>query len=309
MITAVVKVRDGDRTLKALPEVQLRLEPRLAFTDAVVENFADQVQGARSGDTRTVEAELSTAVAEEGLRGKKVQADVQVKDVKTMRLPEDPEKFFAAFGVKNEDQFDELLRVILQRRMDYLERQTIRRQVTEQLAANATWDLPQDLLARQARKTLSRQVMEMQNNGIPEEEIRGRQRLLQQNALRATELALKEHFVLQKIAEVEKIDVDEDDINDEIERIADQNNESPRRVRARLEKDDLLEALAADMIERKALDLILESAEYEDVPYDPRQEQTVFTVEEQLTEGELIDPAAAAPPPAAAVPAEEAAQS
>jgi trigger factor len=150
--------------------------------------------------------------------------------------------------------------------------------------------------------------MEMQNNGIPEEEIRGRQRLLQQNALRATELALKEHFVLQKIAEVEKMDVNEDDINDEIERIADQNNESPRRVRARLEKDDLMEALAADMVEAKALDLILENAEYEDVAYDPREEKTVFNVEEQLTEGELIDPAAVTAPPAE-TPAEERTQS
>jgi hypothetical protein len=57
-----------------------------------------------------------------------------------------------------------------------------------------------------------------------------------------------------------------------------------------------MEALAADMIERKALDLILESAEYEDVAYDPREEQTVFTVEDQVTEGTLIDPAAAAQP-------------
>ena len=48
--------------------------------------------------------------------------------------------------------------------------------------------------------------------------------------LRSTALALKEHFVLQKIAEVEKIDVDDDDIDDEIERIADQNDESPRRA-------------------------------------------------------------------------------
>ena len=90
----------------------------------------------------------------------------------------------------------------------------------------------------------------------------------EQDVLQSTALALKEHFVLQKIAEVEKIDVDDDDINDEIERIADQNDESPRRVRARLEKEDLLETLAAEIIERKALDLILDSAEYEDVPLD-----------------------------------------
>src|SRR4029077_1468007 len=107
---------------------------------------------------------------------------------------------------------------------------------------------------------------EMRKNGISEEEIRGRQRILEQDVLRSTEQALKEHFVLQKIAEVEDIDVDDDDLADEIDAIAEQNNESPRRVRARLEKDDLLDALAAEIIERRSLDLILDSAEYEDVP-------------------------------------------
>ena len=63
--------------------------------------------------------------------------------------------------------------------------------------------------------------------------------------------------------------------------MAEQNDESPRRVRARLEKEDLLEALAAEIIERKALDLILDSAEYEDVPLDQEAGTPVATVEEQ----------------------------
>ena len=62
--------------------------------------------------------------------------------------------------------------------------------------------------------------------------------------------------------------ISEDDLNDEIDRLAEQSDESPRRVRARLEKEDLLDALAAEMIERKALDLILDSAEYEDAAAD-----------------------------------------
>jgi trigger factor len=149
-------------------------------------------------------------------------------------------------------------------------------------------------LQRQARKHLARKVMEMQEAGMSEEEIRGRQRLLQQDVLRSTELALKEHFVLQKIAETEKIEVDEDDINDEIDRLADQEGESPRKVRARLEKEDLLETLAAQIIERKALNLILESAEYEDVPVG-QVPAAVTTVEAQAVPGEMVDPTAAPP--------------
>ena len=123
----------------------------------------------------------------------------------------------------------------------------------------------------------------------------GRLRLMQQDFLRSTELALKEHFVLQKLAEVEKIDVGEEDLNDEIDRLAQQTGESPRRVRARLEREDMLDALAAEMIERKALDLILDSAEYEEVPLTAEDQPAVSTVEAQAVPGAMQDPTAAPP--------------
>jgi trigger factor len=172
--------------------------------------------------------------------------------------------------------------------------------VLAQIAAATTWQLPEDLLRRQAHKAMGRRVMEMRADGISEEEIGARTRLMQQDILRTTALALKEHFVLQKIAEVEKIDVGEEDLDEEIERIAQQNDESPRKVRARLERDDLLDSLAAEMIERKALDLILDSAEYTDVPLGTQDEPAVTSVEAQAVPGEMIDPAAVPeePPPA-----------
>src|SRR5205085_2818789 len=109
--------------------------------------------------------------------------------------------------------------------------------------------------------------------------------------------------VLQKIAEAEKIDVSEDDINDEIERLAEQNNESPRRLRARLERDQLMDALAADVIERRVLDLILSSAQYEEVPVSAKGEDAaVSTVEEQAVPGRMTDPTEPPPEPPAAAP-------
>jgi trigger factor len=293
VVTADVVTKVGTQVLSDLKELSIRVDPQLAFKDGVAEHFADQMKGAKVGDTRKVDIKLSSSVAVEKLRGATVQATFAIKDVKTVRLPELTHEFLHNFGVHSVEQFHELLRVFLERRLEYQQRQSARDQVMGLIAAAATWELPEDLLARQARKALARKVMEMRSEGIPEEEIRGRQRLLQQDILANTALALKEHFVLQKIAEVEKIEVDDADVNDEIERIAEQYDESPRKVRARLEKDDLLETLAAEIVERKALDLILDSAEYEDVPLD-QTDAGVSEVEEQAVPGEMIDPTAAA---------------
>jgi trigger factor len=106
----------------------------------------------------------------------------------------------------------------------------------------------------------------------------------------STKMELKEHFVLQKIADLEKIEIGEEDIDDEINRIADQNDDSPRRVRARLEKGDLMEALATQIVEQKALDLVLENAAYEDVPFVRSDEPSVGTIEEQAVPGAIHEP-------------------
>jgi trigger factor len=133
----------------------------------------------------------------------------------------------------------------------------------------------------------------MREAGMSEDEIKSRQRLLERDVLDSTALALKEHFVLQKIAEVEKFELDDDEIEAEIEAIADQSGESPRRVRAQFEREDMIETLAAQLIERKALNLVLETAEYED--FTVTDEAGMSSSEAQAVEGELKDTTAAPP--------------
>lgn len=293
VVDAVIKA--GDREIGKLNEATLRVNKQLAFKDGVAENFAEEVKGAKAGDTREIHIQLSSAVSDPSLRGESVTATLSIKDVKTVILPELTHEFLHTFGVHSPEQLRELIQVILQRRLEYQQRQSARKQVMELITAASTWELPVDLLRRQAGRAMARKVMEMRADGISDEEIQGRRRLLEQDILESTAMALKEHFVLQKIAEVEKIDVNDDDLNDEIERIAEQDGESPRRVRARLEREDMLEALAAEMIERKALDLILESGEYEDVPLGQEDQPSVSTVEAQAVPGEIHDPTAEPP--------------
>jgi trigger factor len=298
VIVADVTFKFGDRVLNRAEEAQIVVEKELAFKDALVKDFGAKMQGAKAGDSRTLALEMSSAAAGE-MGGKTVQATFDVKDVKTIRLPELTNDFVSeTFGVNSPDALDEAIRVHLNRVLEHQQRRSARMQVLSQIAAASTWELPRDLLIRQANKALARRMMEMKADGMTDQEIAQERRRLEQNILESTALTLKEHFVLQKIAEVEKIDIDEQDLEDEIDRIAVQTNESPRRIRARLEKEDSLDALAAEMIERKALDLILDSAEYEDVPVDKQEEPApLATVDTQAVPGEMRDPTAEAQQP------------
>jgi trigger factor len=293
-ITVDLTSKLGNDVIGTGKEIVLRVDDTVAFRDGVASKFGEQVKNAKAGDTRTVDIHLTEAVANERLKGQTVKATLEIKDVKSLRLPELTEDFLKeAFGVPTVEQFHERVRVSLERRLEYRQRQSAREQVLAQITASNSWELPQDLLVRQARKALARRVMEMREAGMGEEEIKARQRLLERDVLNSTAASLKEHFVLQKIAEEEKIDVDENDITEEIYNIAEQTGESARKVRAQFEREDLIDTLAAQIIERKALDLILENATYDEVPLD--QEAIVGSTEAQAVEGQVKDPTAAPP--------------
>ena len=106
----------------------------------------------------------------------------------------------------------------------------------------------------------------MQQAGFTSQQILARENELRQKSVSSTRQALKEHFVLDRIATQEKIEVTPIDIESEINMMAVQRGESPRRVRARLQKSGVIENLEAQIRERKAVDFILRSSTFEDVP-------------------------------------------
>jgi trigger factor len=124
--------------------------------------------------------------------------------------------------------------------------------------------------------------MQMKQEGLNENEIRAREAEIRTNAHESTLRSLKEFFILEKIAEEEKVEVKEEDLDDEIEALAAKSDESARRVRARIEKENLGEALASQILERKTLDRIFDYVKYNEVPL-VEDEVAVETLDQTAT--------------------------
>jgi trigger factor len=288
----LVTVDDGKELNKAA-EVRVRVEKRLALNDGVVEEFAKKVVGAKVGETRELDVKLGEKVADQSLKGKTVKGRFTIKDIKVIRLPELTPDLLERYGVKTEGQLEELIASHLERNLEYQQRQFARQQILQQVAEKVKWDLPRDLLVRQATRTLQRRVMEMRSAGMNDQQIEARMTVLRQNVLQSTAVSLMEHFVLQKIAETEKIEIEDADIDAEIQRIAAQSGESVRKVKAQMEREDMIEALATDLLERKALDVVLNNATYEEFEIKPEErEGEVATADTQAVPGEMVEPTA-----------------
>jgi len=291
-ITTNLIFKHGDQVLSSAAEEVIRIRPVLSFRDGNIRDFDKLMAGVRPGETRVGEAELTQDAPNEALRGQKVQAAFEVLEVKRLELPELTPNFLEAIGgFQSEAELRDAVRDNLQRQLDYQQRRRAREQIAGALTVAANWDLPPELLKRQAARELERAAMELQRSGFSEEEIRAHENELRQNSLQATARALKEHFILERIAEEEEITDQEEDYEAEILLIAAQSGETPRRVRARLEKAGRMDVLRNQIIERKVIELILSHARFREVPYEPER-----------TEAEAVDRAAGGGEPESDIP-------
>jgi trigger factor len=242
------------------------VRPVLRLQDGELKGFDKLMQGAAAGETREADITVSLEADNVEMRGETVQATFTVLDVKRLRLPELNAEFFNRVNSSDEAEFRQRVRDMLERQVTYQQRQATRQQVLERITESADWELPEDLVRKQVENALRREVLEMRQAGFAPREIRARENQLRQNAISMTRKNLKEHFVLDRIAEEEKLEVNASDIDYEINLMAVQAGENPRRVRARLQKSGVIENLEAQIRERKAVDVILEHAEFKDKP-------------------------------------------
>lgn len=277
-IVCNITSRLGEEKLNSKEEVVVQVRPSLSLSDATIEDFDKLMIGAKADDTKTTSVEISEHAENESLRGKTIDLEFEILDVKrvegksTLDVADE-------LGLESVEKLKELVRSSMEERLQYAQRETIRDQISKVLTESANWELPPDLLRRQSGRELDRAVMEMRSSGFSEQELVARENTLRKNILEKTETLLKEHFILERIAEDETIEDEPQDYEIEIARIAMQQNDSPRRVRARLERAGQMDSLRNMIIERKVIDLITESATFKGTEYetDDKQDSSALT--------------------------------
>jgi trigger factor len=281
-VIAHLTVTHDGKPLKEFDEITLRVRPILRFQEAEYAKFDELMVGAAADDVREADIQVSLEAENIAMRGETVHTRFEVLDVKRLRLPALDDEFLDRIGVESAEDFKEQVRNMLERQTTYQQRQSTRRQVLDKITESADWELPEELVQKQVENALRREVLEMQQAGFTTREIRARENELRQRSLSMTRQNLKEHFVLDRIATQENIEVSPSEIDVEIALMAMQSGENPRRVRARMQKSGVLENLHAQIRERKAVDVILDHATFIDTPMEAATEPNVEAVDRSL---------------------------
>ena len=259
LITATFS-HDG-KQLSEMEEERVTLENRLSFTDATCDDFGKLMKGVTEGESRKSKVKVAEGAAEEDLRGKEIDVEFEVVEVLKHENPELTPQFLEELGdFESEAELRDFVKDSLTRQADYRTQQAVRKSVVEMLTGSANFELPESLVSRQTQRELERRVLELRRSGFDEDNIRSFVNAARQNAQTTTEASLREHFILEQIAEEEKVEAEEADYEAEIGLIAQQSDQPPRRVRARLEKQGQMDALRNQIVERKVIEMIVDAA-------------------------------------------------
>jgi trigger factor len=234
--------------------------------EGVLEEFTEQLVGTKPDDVKTFRIKYPEDFSAPGLAGKEIEYTATVTAVRRKELPELDDEWARSLGeeIESLDNLRTRVREDLAARAQFEAGQRVRDELMRQLVAAHQFEVPESLVKSQARRLLESTVRDMMQHGLdPRSQDINWDNLQAPLEAQATE-DLRGSFLLERIAEAENIEVSDEEIAQEIERIAEGMRQSVEQVRAALTKQGGERSIADRLRHRKALDLLAAAAQITD---------------------------------------------
>ena len=231
-----------------------------------------EVIGKKAGDEGEVEFTAGEDKEVYGeVAGKKVKVKFKVKAVKERELPEVNDEFAKKLGFESVEEMKKKIREDLEVAEKTREQEEIEDQIIEELLKKVEIPVPPSLLDLEVRAQAENQLMRLAQMGVNVQQL-SPQAVIEM--VRPTaEKTVKVKLLLEKVAELEGIEVSDEELEEEIQKLAD-NLFGGDYVKARqsLEERGLLPMIREDIRRQKALDRLIELAEIEEAQEEEKKE-------------------------------------
>ena len=220
--------------------------------------FTENLRGASAGDERVFEVTYAQDAQEQRLAGKTFTYTVKVQSIKQKSLPELDDQFATQLGeFKTLDEVRQRIRESMEAERKHTAEHEAKDKLVAELVKRSEFEVPEALVDRQIDVRLERGLRALAAQGMKAEDIKK----MDLNRLRVgqRDQALQEvkaSLLLDKIAEEEKIEVSDAEIDREIEALATQSKQTPEAIRARLTRDGALDRIRNRIRSEKTLDFL-----------------------------------------------------
>ena len=237
----------------------------------VLPDFNENLKGTRPDEVKTFTVVYPADYNAQGLAGKTVEYTATVTAVRRKEVPELDDEWVRSLGEEDVDTVEKLRARVQENLSKNAENESehrLRDEILGKLIGGNQFEVPETLVEYQSNQLLQTTINDMMRRGVDP-----RSQELNWDALREVVRAraeedLRGSLLLERIAEEERIEVSGEEVETEIQRLAEGTNQTAEQVRAALTKQGGERSIADRLRNRKALDLIVENAVVSDAEWD-----------------------------------------
>ncbi|RMA93032.1 trigger factor [Hydrogenothermus marinus] len=215
----------------------------------------DELKGKKVGDK--IHLENVPLYNEKGEEFGKATVDIEVLEVKKKIVPEFNDEFVKELGLgENLEEAKKKIKEDLEKQVKEAKEAELKQKILDKLAEQYDFEVPTSLVQAELEVLLQNYMRQLEQFGVKpnQDMLMAAAQGLEATAIKNVKLA----FILNKIADKEGIEVTDEELNQEIEKMAQEYQISPQQMKQIIEEQGALAGIKYNLLRDKVLDLLKE---------------------------------------------------
>jgi trigger factor len=236
--------------------------------EETLESFTENLRGASSGETKKFRSQYPDDYPDQKLAGKAYDYVVEVQGIKEKKLPELNDEFAKdAAGEKGGFSTLEEMRKLILKDLEAAKEDRqgaeAREKILEALVKQHDFPVPGALVDHQMNVRLERSVRALTAQGVDPRAVNIDWVALRNHQRERAVDDVKAELLVDRIADAEKIDASDEDVENEINSLAEHSGESATALRARLTKQGVLDRMKSKLRSDKTIEWLYRNTRIE----------------------------------------------
>jgi trigger factor len=257
--------------------------------EGVLPDFTENLTGVRPDEAKTFTVAYPEDFSAKGLAGKTIEYTATVTAVRRKEVPALDDDWVKSLGEEEVETVEQLrarVRENLSKNAEHESEHRLRDDVLGRLIEQHRFEVPETIVSYQSNQILQSMVRDMMQRGVDP-----RSQEIDWEAMRDLVRGragddVRGSMLLERVAEAENIEVSDEEVEAEIQSMAEGSRQSVEQVRAALTKQGGERSIADRLRNRKALDFLVQHAQVRDEEWREEAAEGQPAGEEQAAGGE-----------------------
>jgi len=223
--------------------------------------FNDKLVGCSAGDEREIKILVPKDIKDKKIAGKEIRYKVKIVEIKEKELPELNEDFVKIVGnYKTLDDFKKDIKNGLEKQVEMVNKNNYERKLLEKVTEVCEAKVPKVLIERELEYMMKSLEDDLKAKDLSLQDyyksIKTDEEKVKKEYEIVSEKRIKQELVLDKISQVEKIQVTEKEVKDKIKTIAKEMKQDPLKVEATFKKNNNLDGLKESIKREKIINFL-----------------------------------------------------